>query len=101
MTGSDGGAAPRRYAEVLVLLLCLTGLTIGVSYVDLGPFGTPVALLIAAGKATLVLLFFMHLKEASGTVWLAALGGVFWLGILVVLTMSDVATRSALPILGK
>ena len=91
----------RRYAVVLLALLALTGLTIGISYVDLGPMSTPVAFGIAAGKTLLVVLFFMHLLEAPGVVWLAAGAGIFWLGILLVLTMSDVLTRSALPILGK
>ncbi|TMA39247.1 MAG: hypothetical protein E6J79_03995 [Deltaproteobacteria bacterium] len=67
----------------------------------LGPFGAPVAFTIAATKALLVMLFFMHLKDSPGIVWLAAIGGFFWLGILIVLTMSDVATRGVLPIPGK
>ncbi len=91
----------RGYALVLLALLALTGLTIGVSYVDLGVMHTPVAFGIAAAKTVLVVLFFMHLREAPGVVWLAAGAGIFWLGILMVLTMSDVLTRSALPILGK
>jgi cytochrome c oxidase subunit 4 len=97
----SAAAGTRTYAIVLGALLALTALTIGVSYVDLGPFNTPIAMLIAAGKGMLVALFFMHLRRAPGILWLAAGGGIFWLGILVVLTMSDVATRSALPILGK
>ena len=56
---------------------------------------------IAVLKATLVVLFFMHMREAAGVVWLAALAGFFWLAILIVLTMSDVATRGVLPIPGK
>ena len=83
----------RTYASVLAALLALTALTIGVSYVDLGPFNTPLAMLIAAGKGLLVALFFMHLRRAHGVLWLAAAGGVFWLGILIVLTMGDYLTR--------
>jgi len=49
----------------------------------------------------LVALLVMHLKDSHGVLWLAAIGGFFWLGILVVLTMSDVATRGVLPIPGK
>jgi cytochrome c oxidase subunit 4 len=93
--------APRVYLLVLVALLGLTTLTILVAYVDLGPFNTPIAFAIAGLKALLVMLFFMHLKEAPAILWLAAIGGFFWLGILVVLTMSDFATRSFLPIPGK
>ena len=91
----------RVYALVLGALLFLTALTILVSYVDLGPFNTPVAFTIAGVKATLVVLFFMHMKEAHGVLWLAALAGFFWLSILIVLSMSDFATRGYLPIPGK
>ena len=92
---------PRTYGLVLGALLFLTALTIFVSYVDLGPFNTPVAFVIAGVKATLVVLFFMHMKEAHGVLWLAALAGFFWLAILIVLSMSDFATRGLLPIPGK
>jgi cytochrome c oxidase subunit IV len=92
---------PRTYGFVLAALLFLTALTILVSYVDLGPFSTPIAFIIAAVKATLVVLFFMHMREAHGVLWLAALAGFFWLAILIVLTMSDFATRGFLPIPGK
>ena len=91
----------RLYGLVLGALLFLTALTIFVSYVDLGPFNTPVAFIIAGMKATLVILFFMHMKEAHGVLWLAALAGFFWLSILMVLSMSDFATRGYLPIPGK
>jgi cytochrome c oxidase subunit 4 len=94
-------SVPRLYVAVFVALLALTALTIFVSYVDLGPLSTPLALLIAAVKAALVILYFMHLREASPLLWLAAGGGFFWLGIMIVLTMSDVATRGAIPVLGK
>jgi cytochrome c oxidase subunit IV len=94
-------AGPRLYLVVFVVLLALTALTVLVASVDLGPLNTPVALVIAAGKAMLVVLFFMHLKEAPGIVWLAAGAGFFWLGILILLTMSDVATRGVLSIPGK
>ena len=93
--------SPRGYFVVFVALLALTALTILVASVDLGALNTPLALLIAAVKALLVLLFFMHLKDAPGLLWVAAGAGVFWLGILIVLTMSDVATRAVLPIAGK
>ena len=92
---------PRLYVIVFVTLLALTAITILVSYVDLGPVNTPLALLIAAIKAMLVVLFFMHLREAPGQLWLAAGGGMFWLAIMIVLTMSDVLTRGEIPVPGK
>ena len=94
-------AGPRLYLVVFLVLVALTALTVLIAAVDLGPLNTPVALLIAAGKAMLVVLFFMHLKDAPGILWLAAGAGFFWLGILVLLTMSDVATRGILAIPGK
>ena len=93
--------SPLRYFVVFLTLLALTALTILVANVDLGALNTPIAILIASAKALLVLLFFMHLKEAPGVLWMAAGAGFFWLAILIVLTMSDVATRSILPIAGK
>lgn len=98
---SPSAAVPRTYVVVFLALLGLTALTILVSYLDLGPVSTPLALLIAAAKATLVILFFMHLRDAPPLLWLAAAGGFFWLGIMLVLTMADVATRGVIPVLGK
>jgi cytochrome c oxidase subunit 4 len=94
-------AAPRIYLAVFLGLLVLTAVTILVSYADLGPLGTPIALLIAVAKAMLVIVFFMHLRDAAGLIWVVALGGCFWLAVLIVLTMSDLATRGVLPVLGK
>ena len=88
----------RLYVAVFAALLVLTVLTVAVSYVDLGPASVVMALTIACTKALLVLLYFMHLRDSPGLVWLVALGGFFWLSILIVLTMSDVMTRGWLPV---
>ena len=88
----------RLYVAVFAALLVLTALTVAVSYIDLGPASVVVALVIAFTKALLVLLFFMHLRGSPGLTWLVALGGFFWLSILIVLTMSDVLTRGWLPV---
>jgi cytochrome c oxidase subunit 4 len=93
--------AVRTYVGVFIALLVLTGATVGVSYVDLGPLSTVVALSIAVTKALLVLLFFMHLRDSPALTWIVAVGGFYWLGILIALTMSDVVTRSWLPVPGK
>jgi len=92
---------PRVYYTVFAVLLALTALTVSVSFIDLGPLSTVVALSIAAGKALLVILYFMHLRYSSRLTWLFVGGGFFWLGILMVLTMTDVATRGWLPFPGK
>jgi cytochrome c oxidase subunit IV len=90
--------APRKmYVLIFVLLILLTALTTRAAYVDLGPFNTVVALLIAALKATLVALFFMHLKWSSHLSRLAALAALFWLAILIALSLSDYLTRNSPP----
>ena len=61
--------------------------------IDLGRWNTPVALFIAVTKAVLVVLFFMHAKYSTRLTWVVALAGVFWLGMLLALTMGDYVTR--------
>ena len=61
MVGPRG--SPRRlYLLHFRRALALTALTTGMAYVDLGKWNTIVALVIACCKATLVVLFFMHLR---------------------------------------
>ena len=88
-----------RIGVVLALaLLVLTALTVGLAQVDLGPFGAPVALTIAFGKAALVVTLFMHVKDATRSVWLYAALGFYFFAILIVLTLADVLTRGWGPI---
>ena len=66
----------------------------GVAFVDLGgDTNAVVALLIAAGKALLVILYFMHLRYSRPLSWIFAGAGFFWLAIMLGLTMSDILTR--------
>ena len=83
----------RTYYTIFALLMFCTYLTWQVAYFDLGPFNTVAALGIAIFKATLVVLFFMHVKYSSRLTWAVVLGGVFWLGILLTLTATDYLTR--------
>jgi len=75
-------------------LLVFTGLTVGAAFIDLGPFNIIVALTIATIKATLVVLFFMHVKytheKLTGLVIVSA---IFFLFILLSLSMADYTTR--------
>lgn len=89
--------APKIYLAVFAILLVMTATTTAVSAVDLGPWNTVVALAIAVFKATLVVLFFMHLKYSPRLTHTVLLGGLFWLCILIVLTLSDFLTRGWLP----
>jgi cytochrome c oxidase subunit 4 len=83
--------------KVFAALVALTAATTGVAYLDLGVFNPIVALLIAAAKASLVALFFMHLARSNHRTQLAAGAGVLWLSILIVLALSDVLTRGWFP----
>ena len=80
-------------AIILGLLLILTGVTVGVSYLDLGFFNVPVALGVACTKVTLVLLYFMHLKYEGPIINLSFVGTVTFLLIMIGFTFWDVAFR--------
>ena len=82
------------YYTIWIALLCLTGITAAVSFVDLGPLNTIVALVIATVKALLVVLFFMHVKYTSERLTkIVIVSAVFWLFLLLALSMADYATR--------
>ena len=84
----------RVYYTIFAILLACTGLTVWIAFFDLGPLNTIAALGIAVFKATLVVLFFMHVKYSTRLTWAVVLGSVFWFGILIALTMSDYLTRA-------
>lgn len=85
---------PRIYLIVGAILLLLTGTTAAVSYVDLGVFNAVVALFIACLKATVVVLFFMHVKYSSRLTKLTVFSGLFTFAVLIMLTLSDYMTRA-------
>ena len=96
----SGHVVPRKvYYAVFAALLVLTAVTTAVAFVDLGPWNTVVALAIAFLKATLVALFFMHVKYSPRLTQIVVAGGIFWLAILIVLTLSDFVSRGWLPVL--
>jgi cytochrome c oxidase subunit 4 len=93
-------AVPRSvYFAVFGALMVLTATTTAVSFVDLGPWNTVVALGIAFLKATLVVLFFMHVKYSPRLTQITVAGGLLWLAILILITLSDFMTRGWLPVL--
>ena len=108
----------RVYYTIFGILMLCTGLTVAIAYVDLegfavghmpgfvyrfasmttvvavaGALNVIAALTIATFKAALVILFFMHVKYSKRLTWAVVIGSVFWLGILLVLTLSDYLTR--------
>jgi cytochrome c oxidase subunit 4 len=74
-------------------LMLLLAATVGIAYVDLGPFNTAAAMSISLAKAGLILVFFMHLKKASPLVRLFACAGFFWLAMMLTLALGDYLTR--------
>ncbi len=89
-----GHVAPRStYLTIFATLMVLTGVTISVAFINLGGLNFPVALTIAVLKATLVVLFFMHLKDSSRLTKLIVGTGVFFLFVLFSLTLTDYLSR--------
>jgi cytochrome c oxidase subunit 4 len=89
----------RAYLGVAAALAVLTALTVFVAYMDLGVLNTPVALVIAGTKATLVIVYFMHVRWAPRFIGFVAVAGFAWLAILVLITLSDFLTRGWLRVL--
>lgn len=85
---------PAFYVIIFGSLLLLTALTTGMSYVDMGVFNAVVALAIACLKASLVVLFFMHLHYSSRLLKLTVAAGLFTFCLLISLTMTDYISRA-------
>jgi cytochrome c oxidase subunit 4 len=85
------------YLGIFGTLMVLTAITVGVAYVDLGSLNILVALGVAVFKASLVVLYFMHLKYSSKLTWVVVGAGMFWLAILLSITMVDYLTRGWMP----
>ena len=81
------------YYTIFGLLMIGTVITVLAAMIDLGPLNVVVALLIAVTKATLVILYFMHVRYSSRLTWVIVGAGFFWLAIMVVLTGSDYVSR--------
>jgi cytochrome c oxidase subunit 4 len=91
---SEAIMSSKFYYTIWIALLCLTIITAAVSRVDLGPFNTIVALVIATFKALLVVLFFMHVKYTSEKLTkIVIVSAIFWLFLLLGLSMADYTTR--------
>jgi cytochrome c oxidase subunit 4 len=85
--------SPRTYVLVGLALLGFLALTIGAAHINLGPLNTMIAMSISVAKGVLILLFFMHLRSSKPLIWICASAGLFWLGIMLVLALSDYVTR--------
>lgn len=81
------------YLRVFLALITMTAITVAVAFLNLHWMNTPIALAIALFKASIVILFFMHVRYNTPLMWLFAGAGFFWLAILLVFTLSDYLTR--------
>ena len=82
------------YFSIFFALMILTAVTVWVAFVDLGPLNTPVAIAIATLKATLVILWFMHVLHSTRLTWVVVIGSFLWLAGFFVLSFSDYLTRN-------
>jgi cytochrome c oxidase subunit 4 len=86
------------YFVIFGALMVMTGVTVWVATFDLGRWNAIVALSIAVVKATLVVLYFMHVRYSSKLTWVFICAGIIWLIILFAFTLSDYLTRAWVPI---
>lgn len=83
------------YITIALALVVGTAVTVIAGKIDFpGPLNVVIALTIACIKATLVVLYFMHVRYSSRLIWLIFASALFWMGILFALTFSDYWTRA-------
>jgi cytochrome c oxidase subunit IV len=92
---SEHIVSPRLYLLIFFALMLGTALTVSAALRDFGPWNIVIALAIATTKATLVVLFFMHARYSPKRTQLVIVCSVFWLAILLALTLADYTTRPA------
>ncbi|NKB88547.1 MAG: hypothetical protein GKS06_10030 [Acidobacteria bacterium] len=88
------------YLAIFGALMIGTALTVWVAVFDLGEYSwlhTPLALLIASAKATLVVVWFMHVKYGSRLVWIFIFAGIAWFLVLIGITVGDYVGRNWEP----
>ena len=95
---SAAHVAPKSmYYMVFGALILGTILTVAAAKFDMGALNNIVMLAIACTKASLVILFFMHVRWSSRLTWVVAMAGFFWLLILFGVGMSDYMSRGWVP----
>jgi cytochrome c oxidase subunit 4 len=85
--------SPGLYVAIFLALLVLTAVTVGVTYINLGVFNLAVAMAIAVTKASLVILFFMHVKYSPKIIKVTVGMSFFFLAIMMIMVMSDYLSR--------
>lgn len=91
---SEHIVSPKIYATIFIALIIGTSLTTWAAFQNFGPFNIVIALGIATMKASLVVLFFMHARYSPKRTQLVIVCALFWLAIMLSLTLSDYQTRS-------
>jgi cytochrome c oxidase subunit 4 len=93
---------PKRvYFTVFFALIVLTWVTTYISTVNLGKWNIFVALAIAVFKASIVALFFMHVFYSTRLTKMIVMCSVFWLILLLFITMTDIWTRTWMGVPGR
>ena len=88
----------RVYFVVFGALMLFSALTVWAAFQDFGLLNTPVALGIACTKATLVILYFMHVRYGPRLIWIFSTAAFFWVVILMVFTLGDYVSRGWLEL---
>jgi cytochrome c oxidase subunit 4 len=99
--GSSHIVPVRVYVLVFITLITMTWVTAYVSTIDLGRLNVFVALSIAIFKASLVILFFMHVKYGTRLTKMIVLAGLYWLILLLFIAMADLWTRGWMGVPGR
>ena len=86
-----------HYVGVFLALMVFTGITVLAAKFDLGMLNTPIALAIAATKAFMVMYIFMELRHAPALTRMAALSGIVFLAIMLIMIGQDYGARHYLP----
>jgi len=86
--------SPKVYVVILLALLVGTAATVGASFIDLGPWNPVIALAIACAKATLVVLYFMHVRYSTKLTMLSIGAAVFMFLGLIGMTLADYISRA-------
>ncbi|HKQ32157.1 MAG TPA: cytochrome C oxidase subunit IV family protein [Thermodesulfobacteriota bacterium] len=87
----------KTYIIVWIILMILTAITVYVSYINFGILNIVIALVVASIKASVVALYFMHLKFEDSITWVFALFPLSLLALLIAMTITDTFTRVVLP----
>ena len=90
---SEHIVSPKIYAVIFLSLMLGTGVTVWAAFQNFGLFNIVIALAIATFKATLVVLYFMHARYSPKRTQLVIVCSVFWLAIMLALTLADYNTR--------